>query len=151
MANEIYADYESGNTLYVVIRNKTGEVWYVNGQVFESWGTDSRDAADYCINLVDKSGSLFIGDFDGNIPSGKYYIQIFLQAGAEPDDSDSLVKSQDFIWSGTGQITSEKVLVNKAIQNKSTGQIQYFDDDGQTVLVTLTPSEDHESVTRVSE
>ena len=150
MANEIYAEYASGSTLYAVIRNKAGEVWYVNSHVFESWGTDSRDAADYCVNLVDKSGSLFIGDFDGNIPAGNYYIQIFLQAGAEPDDSDNLIKCQKFIWSGTGQITSEKVLVNKAVQNKSTGEIQYYDDDGQTILVTLTPSEDNESVTRAS-
>lgn len=148
MANEIYADYESGNTLYAVIRNKVGEVWYVNGEVFESWGTNGRDATNYCVNLVDKSGSLFVGNFDENIPSGKYYIQIFLQAGAGPDDGDSLVKCQDIVWSGTGQITSEKILVNKAIQNKSTGQIQYFDDDKQTVLITLTPSEDQESVTR---
>ena len=151
MANEIYADYESGNTLYAVVRNKTGEVWYVNGEVFELWGTGSRDAADYCINLVDKSGSLFVGDFDENIQSGRYYIQVFLQAGAMPDDGDSLVKSAEFLWSGTGQIIPEKILVNKAIQNKSTGQIQYFDDDGQTVLVTLTPSEDNESVTRTSD
>lgn len=148
MANEIYADYETGNTLYAVIRNKAGEVWYVNGNIFETWGTDGRDAADYCINLVDKSGSLFVGDFDVNVPSGKYYIQIFIQDGALPDDSDNLVKSQEFLWSGTGRITSEKILINKAIQNKSTGQIQYYDDDDQAVLVTLTPTEDCESVTR---
>ena len=151
MANEIYADYESGNTLYAVVRNKTGEVWYVNGEVFETWGTGSRDAADYCINLADRSGSLFVGDFDGNIPAGKYCVQIFLQAGAEPDDGDSFVQSEELIWSGTGKITSEKMLVNKAVQNKSTGQIQYFDDDNQTLLVTLTPSEDNESVTRAIE
>ena len=150
MANEIYANYESGNTLYAVIRNKAGEVWYVSDGIFETWGTDDRDAADYYLSLIDKSGSLYISDFDENIPAGKYYIQIFLQAGVEPDDSDTLIRSNEFIWSGTGQVTSEKVLINKAIQNKSTGQIQYYDDDDQTVLVTLTPSEDHESVTRTS-
>jgi hypothetical protein len=148
MANEIYANYESGNTLYAIIRNKAGEVWYANGQVFESWGTDGRDAADYSINLIDKGGSLYMCDFDESVPPGKYYIQIFLQAGAEPDNGDNLANKGEIIWSGTGQISSEKILVNKAVQNKSTGQIQYFDDDGQTVLVTLSPSEDHDYVTR---
>ena len=151
MLNEIRANYESGNTLYAVVRDKAGNVWYVGGQVFESWGTGGRDAEDYCLSLVDKSGSLYVGDFDGNIPPGRYCIQIFLQAGTNPEDGDNLVESREYIWSGTGQITSDKLLVNKAVQNKSNGQIQYFDDDGQTALVTLTPSEDQDAVTRASD
>ena len=148
MANELHTNYESGNTLYAVIRSKDGSVWYVNGIVFESWGTDGRDAEDYCISLVDKSGSLYVGDFDENIPPGRYFVQVFLQAGASPANSDSLIAGKEFIWSGTGEVTSEKLLANKAIQNKSSGQIQYYDDDGQTILVTLSPSEDQQSVTR---
>jgi hypothetical protein len=148
MANEIHANYESGNTLYAVVRNKDGYVWYFNGQVFESWGTNGRNADDYNVSLTGKGGSLYTGDFDINVPPGRYYIQVFLQAGANPADGDSLVESTEFIWSGTGRITSDKLLVNKAIQNKSSGQIQYYDDDGQTVLVTLIPSEDQNSVTR---
>lgn len=148
MANEIHANYESGNTLYAVVRNKDGEVWYVGGWIFDAWGTNGRNAEDYSISLADKSGSLYVGSFDINIPPGRYCIQVFLQAGASPADGDSLIESSEFIWSGTGRITSDKLLVNKAIQNKSSGQIQYYDDDGQTVLVTLIPSEDQNSVTR---
>ena len=148
MANEIHTNYESGNTLYAVVRNKDGYVWYVNGHVFETWGTDSRNAEDYSASLTDKSGSLYVGSFDVNIPQGRYCIQVYLQSGANPAVDDSLIESSEFIWSGTGRITSDKLLVNKAIQNKSSGQIQYYDDDGQTVLVTLIPSEDQNSVTR---
>lgn len=148
MANELHTNYESGNILYAVIRIKDGKVWYVNGMVFESWGTGGRDAEDYCISLVDKNGSFYAGDFDENIPPGGYFVQIFLQEGAIPVNSDSLIAGKDFVWSGTGEITSEKLLVNKAIQNKSNGQIRYYDDDGQSILVTLTPSEDQQSVTR---
>lgn len=39
MANEIHVNYASGNTLYTVVRNAVGDVWYVSGQVFETWGT----------------------------------------------------------------------------------------------------------------
>ncbi|GAI42658.1 unnamed protein product, partial [marine sediment metagenome] len=31
MANEIHVDYTSGSTLYAVVRNGTGEVWYAGG------------------------------------------------------------------------------------------------------------------------
>lgn len=148
MINEIHANYESGNTLYSIVRDKEGNVWYPAGQVFESWGTDSRNAEDYCLSLVDMGGSLYIGDFDGDIPAGRYYVQIFLQAGVDPADGDNLIESMEYFWSGTGRITSDKLLANKAVQNKSNGQIRYYDDDGQTALVTLTPSEDADTVTR---
>jgi len=41
-----------------------------------------------------------------------------------------------------------KLLVNKAIQNKSTGVIDYYDDDGETVILTHTPSDSESSITR---
>lgn len=151
MANEIHADYASGNTLYAVIRNPAGDVWYAVGQVFEAWGTDSRDADDYDISLTDKDGSRYVGDFDGNISPGRYSIQVFLQAGANPADGDTLVASDEIVWSGSGKITAEKLLANKAVQNKSSGQIQYYDDDGQTVLLTHTPSENLSSITKTPE
>lgn len=148
MVNEIHVNYASGNTLYLIVRDREGNVWYPDGQVFESWGTDGRTAEDYCLSLIDKSGSLYIGDFDNNIAAGTYIVQIFLQGGVDPADGDNLVESREFVWSGTGRITAEKILVNKAVQNKSSGQIQYYDDDSQTVLVTLSPSEDQDAVTR---
>ena len=150
MSNEIQVDYASGNTLYAVVRNISGEVWYITGQVFETWGADGRDADDYDIGLTGKDGSRYVGDFDGNIPAGRYSIQIFLQAGANPADGDTLISSDEVIWSGSGIITAEKLLANKAVQNKSTGEIKYYDDDGQTVLLTHTPSENQTSIIKTS-
>jgi hypothetical protein len=43
-----------------------------------------------------------------------------------------------------------KMLVNKAVQNKSTGEIQYYDDDGETVILTHTPVDEEATITRVS-
>jgi hypothetical protein len=43
-----------------------------------------------------------------------------------------------------------KVLVNKAVQDKITGAISYYDDDGQTLLLTHAPSENESSITRTS-
>lgn len=148
MANEIHVDYESGNTLYAVVRDGAGKVWYIAGQAFEDWGTGGRDADDYDITLTDKSGARYMGDFDSNIPAGRYAIQVFLQAGANPADTDSLVASTPLIWTGSGVLTVDKILANKAIQNKVTGAISYYDDDGTTVIVTHTPDDGSSSITR---
>ena len=41
-----------------------------------------------------------------------------------------------------------KLLINKAVQNKTTGAIEYFDDDGETVILTHTPSDAESTITR---
>jgi hypothetical protein len=148
MANEIHVDYASGNTLYAVVRNIAGGVWYIAGQVFEAWGTAGHTADDYNINLTDKSGSRYVGNLDANIPASRYSVQTFLQAGANPADSDTLVASEEVVWSGAGRVTADKMLANKAVQTKSTGQIKYYDDDGQTVLLTHTPADTEAALTR---
>jgi hypothetical protein len=41
-----------------------------------------------------------------------------------------------------------KTLVNKAIQNKITGAINYYDDDGETIILTHTPTDAESTITR---
>jgi hypothetical protein len=41
-----------------------------------------------------------------------------------------------------------KLLVNKAIQNKTTGAVVYYDDDGETELLTHTPTDSDTEITR---
>ena len=103
MSNEIHIDYPSSYTLYAVVRNSAGEVWYVAGQVFETWGTSSRDADDYDIAMVDKTGSRFVGSFDTNIAAGTYSVQLFRRAGANPADTDRFVGGRRIRWSGTAE------------------------------------------------
>ena len=43
-----------------------------------------------------------------------------------------------------------KMLVNKAIQNKETGIINYYDNDGETIILTHTPNEGESTITRTS-
>jgi hypothetical protein len=139
MANEIHADYASGNVLYAVIRNHAGQVWHLATQVFESWGASDHTADDYDITLTDKSGSRYVGSFDAEVPPGSYSIQVFRQVGASPADVDTLVCSREAIWTGTGELTTAKILANKSVQDKVTGTVEYYDDDSQTVLLTLMP------------
>ena len=41
-----------------------------------------------------------------------------------------------------------KMLINKAVQNKVTGIIDYYDDDGQSVILTHTPADAESSIPR---
>ena len=148
MANEIHADYASGNTLYAVVRDWLGQVWYVAQEAFEDWGESGHTAADYAIGLCDRQGGRHVGSFAGNIAAGAYSIQVFLQAGAVPADSDTLLSSRQILWTGAGELTVLKMLLNKAVQDRLTGAIAYYDDDGQTVLATHTPVDTPSAVAR---
>jgi hypothetical protein len=149
MANEIQIDYESGNELYAIVRNSDGQVWNPSLQVFEDFGSDGHDADDYDISLTDRDGGRYTGDFDAAITFGRYTVQIFVQASASAADIDELIGSGCIIWTGSGELTCDKILSNKAIQNKLTGEIDYYDDDGQTVILTITPTEDESTLTRM--
>ncbi len=151
MANEIQADYASGHALYAMIRNKTGQVWHPAGERFEDWGADGHTSDDYDIPLTDRSGSRYVGSFDADIPSGGYAIQVFRQAGASPAETDVLVCSREILWTGTGELTSTKLLANKTIQDKLAEAVDYYDDDGQTILLTLTTSDKATTFTRTPE
>jgi len=148
MANEIHADYASGNTLYVVVRNAAGQVWYPAGVTFENWGTSGRTAADYDLAMTYKGGSRYAGSLDANIPAGRYTCQVFRQVGGSPADGDTFVVGGQIVWSGSGVITADKLLGNKAVQDKASGAIDYYDDDEQTVLLTLTPADSESELTR---
>jgi len=51
---------------------------------------------------------------------------------------------------GSGKVEkAAKLLVNKAVQTKSTGVIEYYDDDGQTVILTHTPNDAESTIMRV--
>jgi hypothetical protein len=150
MANEIHIDYQSGFNVYACFRNVTGQVWNPSSQAFEDWGTSGHTADDYDISLTGKGGNRYIGDFDTAISHGRYTIQIFVQSSQAPADTDELVGTGCIIWTGIAELTCDKILANKAVQNKLTGEITYYDDDSQTVILTITPTEDESILTRTS-
>ncbi|MDI9433071.1 MAG: hypothetical protein QM570_15250 [Planctomycetota bacterium] len=149
MANEIHVDHPSGQTVYAVIRNPAGQVWRPAAQAFEDWGDAGHEADDYDIALSDKGGSRYLGDFDANIPSGRYTIQCFVQAGAAPAQTDTLIDSRTIHWTGTGELTVMTILANKMVQDRATKQVDYYDDDRETVILTHGLEETLSTSTRV--
>jgi hypothetical protein len=52
--------------------------------------------------------------------------------------------------SATNLDKAVKAIVNKAIQNKSTGKIDYYDDNGTTIILTHTPTDAATEITRTT-
>ncbi len=108
MANEIAHNTFTGETLYSCRWTLDGDVFLSDGSSSEEWGTDNRDADDYDVAMAENApDGHYIGEFDsnGNIVAGVYKVTVFLQAGANPDDSDLAVAQGEIIWSGSGEIT----------------------------------------------
>lgn len=151
MAHEIQADYASGSVLYAIIRTPAGQVWHPAGQAFEDWEVGGHTIDDYALVLTDKSGNRYVGNFDTDIPAGCYCIQVFRQAGASPTEGDVLVCSREIRWTGIGEVTPAKILANKAVQHLITKAVDYYDDDGVTILLTHSIQDDGTTNTRTPE
>jgi hypothetical protein len=99
--------YATGTTIDgYVLRRSDGYVYYPVGEVFEAWGTSSRDAADYdAISMAEgaSGAGYYIGDFPSDIVTQvQYDIQYRVRAGADPADSDTIITPlQEIYWEET--------------------------------------------------
>jgi hypothetical protein len=84
-------------------------VFLTNGASDEVWGTGGRDADDYDVTMTEEDGSgHYKGDFDAssNITTeGVYPVAVYLQAGANPVDSDPALAQGEISWDGSGEVT----------------------------------------------
>ena len=118
MSNELHINAASGKTIYIVRFNEAGEVARSDGTVFENWGTSGHDADDYDVSASE-------------VGSSGHYVADF-------DSSNNIAGVRKYFWRAHDQ----------AGANKSTGAIDYYDDDGQTVILTHTPTDVESSITR---
>ena len=109
MANEIWHNFFTGETLYACRFQSDGNVFLTSGASDEVWGAGGRDADDYDVTMTeDGVGGHFVGDFDtsGNITiSNPYRVVVFWQAGANPADTDLPIAEGEIQWGGTSEVT----------------------------------------------
>ena len=103
MANEIRTTYPGEVNLYAMVRNSSDEIWFPTNEVWETYGTSDRTAADYAITLTDQSGGLYTADFPDNIAVGTYTTMIYLRNGASPADvpTDDVIGIASIKWTGS--------------------------------------------------
>ena len=71
----------------------------------------------------------------------------FLSVLVQDNVNNSILVEEKEIQLGIFE-KAAKILVNKAIQNKTTGVINYYDDDGETIILTHTPTDAESTITR---
>lgn len=112
MANEIGHNHISGETLYMCRFQPSGEVFITDGSSYEDWGDSGHDVDDYDVAMTENgSGGHYVCDFDPseNIEEGSYRIAIYLQAGANPADSDICIAQGVIYWDGNAAVTIDKL------------------------------------------
>jgi hypothetical protein len=104
MPNEIYHNYDEGNTLYTIIHKKTDDkVNIIGGNTFEAWVDANIDT--YDLAMADNDGDYYSVDFPTTITTaGVYRVTIFKQAGASPHaDNDTSIAQGEIYWTGTAE------------------------------------------------
>lgn len=142
MSAEIIQGYRAGYNLYAVVRKREGTVWYPTGEAFENWGAGGRDADDYDISLTYKPLAQYVGDMDTNIPAGRYIVQVFRRAGANPADTDILAGLQELVWNGwESEVSGEVGAAITVAQAKTHLRITNSDEDTYIEALTLVSTE----------
>jgi hypothetical protein len=104
MANEIHADYKTGEILYATRFQPDGNVFITDGSADQVWS----DPTLYNVPMTENgNGGHYEGDFDTleNIGAGVYQITVFLQTGGSPSNGDPQLYKGEIYWDGVAEIT----------------------------------------------
>jgi len=103
--NEVAHNYTTGKTLYFCTFKSDGNVQLTGGATDEVWGTGGRTAADYDEAMTeDGVGGHYVGSFVTSGGAGVYRVAVFLQAGANPADTDTALSQGEMYWDGQKEI-----------------------------------------------
>jgi len=86
--------YDSGFTIYAVIRRSDGHVYNHTTAAFEDWDDDNLTGGKYDYTLTDEDGDLYTWIFP-LIISDDYSIVYYRQAGANPANTDEIVTDKN--------------------------------------------------------
>ena len=150
-------------------------VWVHDSGQWQAPGTWNVTRLRQCDIPLTTYGSIFLADAPSNwVMVQRLLICYYTKFQTNPELSDGLIGWEikcfgfyegekwatdeygkvnvGYISGSTGLVTTLvkaiKVLVNKAIQTKSTGAVVYYDDDNQTPILTHTPTDGETTITR---
>jgi len=87
--------------------------------------------------------------FGTEVRSSVYTIEFPVPAGAEVAFKIKSPNAADTDVDVTARLYTQVDLASvKAVQNKSTGVIEYYDYDGETIIITQTPTDEEATITR---
>ena len=102
---EMQVNFDSGVSLYCLVRNAVGQVWNTSGSVFETYV--AANYANYVVALVEETGSggFYKGTFPTAILAGTYGITCRQALGGSGNEAagDPFVGIENFPWNGTAR------------------------------------------------
>lgn len=115
MSAKFTLSWPTTSTVFAVLRNTSYQVYYIVGDVMETWaGGAGRTAADYDVQ-ADATPAYGLHTFTvpTGLAAGNYIVQMFEQAGATAADSDCVyaIGNYDLNWSGSSIISLPGLLV----------------------------------------
>jgi len=121
VSNEIWHNYESGNTLYALIwEQSTDYIWDNTGSAFVTpWNNTNVDR--YDIAMTDHGGHYYTADFPSAIEAGTYRIAVVKQAAVGPHaTNDTAIAQGEFYWTGDDETSFASITEQPQL---------YFDDN----------------------
>lgn len=103
MAGEIQASYQTGRTVYALIRNRVGQIWNTSGGTGAFEAYTSVVYTSYAITMTEQgaASAFYTGTFPTAIPGGIYGIVAKNQVAGSPAETDIPVANGDLQWNGT--------------------------------------------------
>ena len=103
MANELWAVYPTGATIYAIIRKQSDkEVW--NGTDFETWA--DANIATYDVELAYVGSAYYSVDFPiGITDEDTYHVTFHVRATGAPLITDNAIYVAKVEWDGSAEIT----------------------------------------------
>ena len=98
MASEIQVSFETGKTIYSLVRNAVGQIW--NGSAFEAYQTANYTTYDISMSEQGSASGFYVGNFPAAI-AGVYDIVAKQQLGGGPAETDPTIAIGQLQWSGT--------------------------------------------------
>ncbi len=106
MINKFRTQYPTGGNLYIQIFNEDQEIAYIAGETFETYGTGSRNAADYAVNMTEITGTgFYFASWPTWIERGNYDVVVKVRSGATPVDGDTGYGPVERYWT-TAAVTA---------------------------------------------
>ncbi|MCK5019889.1 MAG: hypothetical protein KAS32_22730 [Candidatus Peribacteraceae bacterium] len=92
--------YDSGYTIYAVVRDSDNEVYNHSLAVFEAWDVDNLVAGDYHYDLTDQSGDLYDWTFP-ILAENAYTVVYYMKTGGSPAITDLVLSDKSVNYTGT--------------------------------------------------
>ena len=132
MADEVAQSYQTGKTLYFVLRNRESQPWHTLSGNFQAYQTANFENYDIAMTEQGTASAMFVGTFPAAIPAGAYLVEVKEQTGGSVAETDPTVQHGRFDWNGSAiypmsdNVTSGQYSENLPVQVYQGEMVQNF-------------------------